>query len=206
MADKTLNEGKWLSKIKDLINPKPIPTYTVELTCYPPFKEEPVVWKIDNVYDLDDERIQRAYESIRRQHPKSPIRLRSPLGNKTFYENSSSEYELKVYSKEDDRVDTFGAGTLPQAMAMCEKLWNANPDSYKNIEVIHNNDVVTNYNALQDLNGLDIGRVQGVQVLVGGHTVDDIQGVTGIDCAHTTHADGGTATTRSSIGHDVHTR
>ena len=30
MTDKTLNEGKWLSKIKDLINPKPIPTYTVE--------------------------------------------------------------------------------------------------------------------------------------------------------------------------------
>ena len=150
MTDKTLNEGKWLSKIKDLINPKPIPTYTVELTCYPPFKEEPVVWKIDNVYDLNDERIQRAYESIRRQHPKSPIRLRSPLGNKTFYENSSSEYELKVYSKEDGRVDTFGAGTLPQAMAMCEKLWNANPDSYKNIEVIHNNDVVTNYNGLEE--------------------------------------------------------
>lgn len=150
MTDKTLNEGKWLSKIKDLINPKPIPTYTVELTCYPPFKEEPVVWKIDNVYDLDDERIQRAYESIRRQHPKSPIRLRSPLGNKTFYENSSSEYQLKVYDKEDGRIDTFGAGTLPQAMAMCEKLWNANPDSYKNIEVIHNNDVVTNYNGLEE--------------------------------------------------------
>ena len=142
-----LNEN-WRSAIKNMFTPKP--KYTVELVCYPPFKEEPVVWKIDNVYDLNDERIQRAYESIRRQHPKSPIRLRSPLGNKTFYENSSSEYELKVYSKEDGRVDTFGAGTLPQAMAMCEKLWNANPDSYKNIEVIHNNDVVTNYNGLEE--------------------------------------------------------
>ena len=150
MTDKTLNEGKWLSKIKDLITPKPIPTYTVELSCYPPFKAEPVVWKISDVYSLDDEKIKWAYESLRRQYPKSPIRMSSPLGNKTFYENSTSEYQLKVYDKESDRVDTFSAGTLPQAMSMCEKLWNANPDSYKNIEVIHNNNVVTSYNGLEE--------------------------------------------------------
>ena len=60
MTDKTLNEGKWLSKIKDLITPKPIPTYTVELSCYPPFKAEPVVWKISDVYSLDDEKIKWA--------------------------------------------------------------------------------------------------------------------------------------------------
>ena len=59
---------------------------------------------------------------------------------------------------------------------------------------------------LQDLDGLDIGRVQGVQVLVGGDTIDDIQGVTSVDGAHTAHTDGGTATTGSGIGHDVHTR
>ena len=150
MTDKTLNEGKWLSKIKDLITPKPIPTYTVELSCYPPFKAEPVVWKISDVYSLDDEKIKWAYESLRRQYPKSPIRMSSPLGNKTFYENSTSEYQLKVYDKESSRVDTFSAGTLPQAMSMCEELWNANPDSYKNIEVIHNNNVVTSYNGLEE--------------------------------------------------------
>ena len=150
MTDKTLNEGKWLSKIKDLITSKSTPSYSVELTCYPPFKAEPVVWKIDDVYSLDDERIQRAYEHIRRQHPKSLIRLRSPLGNKTFYENSSSEYELKAYDKDSGRVDTFNAGTLPLAMAMCEKMWNANPDAYKTIEVIHNNEVVTSYNGLEE--------------------------------------------------------
>ena len=133
-----------------MITPKPIPTYTVELSCYPPFKAEPVVWKISDVYSLDDEKIKRAYESLRRQYPKSPIRMRSPLGNKTFYENSTSEYQLKVYDKESGRVDTFSAGTLPQAMSMCEELWNANPDSYKNIEVIHNNNVVTSYNGLEE--------------------------------------------------------
>ena len=142
-----LNEN-WRSAIKNMFTPKP--KYTVELVCYLPFKREPISIKIDEVSNLEDDRIKKAYEAIRAKHPKSPIRLYSPLGNKTFYENTSSEYQLKVYDKDNNRVDTFSAGTLPQAMAMCEKMWNANPDSYKNIEVIHNNDVITSYNGLEE--------------------------------------------------------
>ena len=143
----SLNEN-WRSAIKNIFTPKP--KYTVELVCYLPFKKEPISIKIDEVSDLEDDRIKKAYEAIRAKHPKSPIRLYSPLGNKTFYENTNSEYQLKVYDKDDNRVDTFSAGTLPQAMAMCEKMWNANPDSYKNIEVIHNNNVITSYNGLEE--------------------------------------------------------
>ena len=145
-----VKEGKWLSKIKDIFNKKPEQTYTVELVCYPPFKKDPTIQKIEDVTSLDDPKIEKAYKFMRWQHPKTPIRLYSPLGNKTFYENTSAEYQIKVYDKETNRVDTFNAGTLPQAMSMCEKMWNSNPDSYKNIEVIHNNEVVTNYNGLEE--------------------------------------------------------
>lgn len=148
--EKELNEGKWLSRIKSMFNPQPKPGYTVELVCYPPFKKEPEVIKLDNIQSLDDPKVDEAYKYIRHLHPKSPIRLYSELGNKTFYENSSAEYQIKAYDKESNRVDSFNAGTLPQAMAMCEKMWNANDAKYKSIEVIHDNNVVTTYNGLEE--------------------------------------------------------
>ena len=58
---------------------------------------------------------------------------------------------------------------------------------------------------LQHLNRLDVGRVQRVQVLRRGHTVDDVERVAGVHRTHTAHADGRTATARGSIGHDVDT-
>lgn len=155
--EKELNEGKWLSAIKSMFNPQPKPGYTVELVCYPPFKKEPEVIKLDNIQSLDDPQVDEAYKSIRRLHPKSQIRLYSKLGNKTFYENSSAEYQIKAYDKESNRVDSFNAGTLPQAMAMCEKMWNANDAKYKSIEVIHDNDVVTTYNGLEEGFTMDMG-------------------------------------------------
>ena len=148
--EKELNEGKWLSTIKSMFNPQPKPGYTVELVCYPPFKKEPEVIKLDNIQSLDDPKVDEAYKYIRHLHPKSPIRLYSELGNKTFYENSSAEYQIKAYDKESNRVDSFNAGTLPQAMAMCEKMWNTNDAKYKSIEVIHDNNVITTYNGLEE--------------------------------------------------------
>ena len=59
---------------------------------------------------------------------------------------------------------------------------------------------------LQDLNRLNVGRIQGVEILCRGYAINDIERVAAIDGCHTTHTDGRTAATRRCIGHNVDTR
>ena len=58
---------------------------------------------------------------------------------------------------------------------------------------------------LQHLDGLDVGRVERVEILSRCHTVNHVERVASVHRTHTTNANRRTAATRRSVGHDVNT-
>lgn len=109
-------------KVAKLLN-EPIfdDTFEAKLVVYPPFKKEPDMITVMDARALSDPKIQNAYHILRKRYPKSPIRLYSERGNKTFYENSKALYEIEVKNK--NHSEYYNAGQLDLAFAMTENLY-----------------------------------------------------------------------------------
>ena len=109
-------------KIAKLLN-EPIfdDTFEAKLVVYPPFKKEPDMITVMDARALSDPKIQNAYHILRKRYPKSPIRLYSERGNKTFYENSKTDYEVQV-SNNNGLLEFYNAGNLNIALSMAETL------------------------------------------------------------------------------------
>ena len=119
--------------------------YDVKLLCYPPFKNEPVIFTIKDVTSLDDPRIEEYHKYMRKLHPKSTIYLDSELGRKKFYENSIHDYKIKLYDENCKLSNESYAGNLFLAKAFAEKLCELN--SISKAEILKENDVVSTYNS-----------------------------------------------------------
>lgn len=136
IKEENLNETFWPFKHKEE------PKYDAVFEVYVPFLNEPKKFTLKGISSLDDPRIEKLHQAIRKIHPKSPIRMRSELGNKTFYENVDHSYVIEAMTK-DKLTETMHAGNLPIAMNLAEKLFEN--DKYSQIDISKDNNKIGTY-------------------------------------------------------------
>lgn len=139
--EESLMEAIWPFKHKE----KPTCDATFEL--YLPFTNTPKTYTLKDITGLDDPRIEKVHQIIRKSHPKSTIYMRSDFGNKRFYESTDHSFTIKAKNK-DGRIETRHAGNLPIAMNLSEKLFES--DRFEEIEIQHEKGSVGTYKGLKE--------------------------------------------------------
>ena len=146
LSNKNLNEG-WISS---LINKFKKPQINnAELIVFPSFKKDPIKVTINDIKDLEDPRIDEEYRKLRMQYAHSPIQLRSPLGNKTIYENTINEYTIKAIKK-DGKIDIYEIGNDKLAEAFAKKLLEFYPNQYQQVSLIKDKNNLKEYVNLKE--------------------------------------------------------